>query len=161
MLCSATGAIVANVFNRTALISGVLALAFAPAAQASLAPTPKQLAHAEHVARAYWHGTPPCGQPKITLATMTPNTAQPILALCEIQLSNNPEDDWRDEPEALCIAVTHEWGHLVLGLRHYAASNPTEPSDSPDPHSIMYRAGPQFGFAACSEITWVAHRHRR
>jgi hypothetical protein len=45
---------------------------------------------------------------------------------------------WRDFME-VCRAMTHEWGHLVLGENYFAATNPAEPWHSPEPDNIMYR----------------------
>src|ERR1700749_2443731 len=53
-----------------------------------------------------------------------------------LQHRHHTNDGWID-PEVLCLDVTHEVGHVILGPDAFP-NNPTEPSESPDPNNIMY-----------------------
>ena len=124
----------------------VVALLATPSSALATLPTNPNLVGAIRVARHYWHGNPPCGNPPITFAAMPPQRdGEAIPSACVIVLSS--AGDWPNYID-LCITITHEWGHLVLGMTPFPASNPADPAHSPDPYSIMYSAGPLI-FAPC------------
>jgi hypothetical protein len=109
-------------------------------------PEPGALARAEKVAASYWHGTPPCGTPKIVFRTLNGEAGgQADVSTCTIYLA--AEGDWAPY-NVLCIAVAHEWGHLKLGTNYFAAVNPSDPAHNPVPGTLMNAQGPGY-FAPC------------
>jgi hypothetical protein len=112
----------------------IVLLAFPATAAAEGEATPAQLHEAEMIAAAYW-GPPPCGWPLVVYHQLGPEVFGEAVGFdCAIALARY---DWIDNPETLCMTVAHEWGHLVLGPEYFAAVNPAEPAESPDPSNIM------------------------
>lgn len=94
-------------------------------------------------AHAYWGTDPGCGILKVeVIPTGYGEQGEAGDATCTIMLSQTwltfTDPTWRDFME-VCRAMTHEWGHLVLGENYFAATNPAEPWHSPEPDNIMYR----------------------
>lgn len=128
----------------------VAVLTAAPGAHAGTRPTDAQLLTATRTARAYWHGNPPCGAPGLTEGAALPlgELGAADFAECRIMLGALPY--WREAPALLCTVIVHEWGHLVLGPKFFAAVNPTDPAHDPNPDSIMHDGGPVSGsFPPC------------
>jgi hypothetical protein len=122
-------------------------LAFPATAAAEGEATPSQLHEAEMVAANYW-GQPACGWPIVVYHQLGPGVFGVAVGFdCAIALARY---DWIDNPETLCETMAHEWGHLVLGPKYFAAVNPGDPEHSPDPNNIMYASllGPR-KFAPC------------
>lgn len=76
---------------------------------------------------------PPAGEPNAIGWTKPPE--------CTIYLLGtrwtNETTDAELFPE-FCQLITHEIGHLILGLTYFAPINPSEPDHSPDPNNVMY-----------------------
>lgn len=113
-----------------------MSLILAGAAQADTPPTQRQLNTAVQIAATYWHGNPSCGRPDIALGDLPDMTAMAFPS-CQIIIDTS-QRDWTDTSSLLCVVMVHEWGHLVLGENYFAATNPTDPSHSPDSRNVMY-----------------------
>lgn len=147
--------------KRSALLIAALIALIVPSAASgeNLAPTLSELAHAEHVARSYWHGNPSCGTPSVAEGVIpAAEEAQASYDICRVEL--NAANDWRDFPALVCKTVVHEWGHLVLGPTYFAAVNPTNPAHSPDMRSIMAPVLPD-RFAPCEPSHRSGKHHVR
>lgn len=123
---------------RKALVASMVASALG-SAQADAAITFPELSVAVHGAQSYWHGDPPCGFPYISFTSLPSNEGgEAFYDSCTIFIAL-PANSWTGYD--LCIIMTHEWGHLVLGPNYFAAVNPSDPAHSPSTNSIM-NAGP-------------------
>lgn len=99
-----------------------------------------ELQSAEDAARSYWGGWPACGRPIVRVRSFPAAIGgQAVPPSCWIFINDSVpwmaagDGTWGD----LCIAMVHEWGHLMLGYFYFSAVNPSDPSHSPDPTSIM------------------------
>lgn len=119
-------------------------LALAAPAQARLASTPERIAAFQSVALRYWFpSTPQCGTPQWGLNSEDEwQDGESYFTDCRYYISQRPWQWMYDDPinyaEDACDTVVHEIGHLVLGPTYFADVNPTDPSHSPDYHSIMH-----------------------
>jgi hypothetical protein len=90
-------------------------------------PTPAHDRHARAIAHTYWGGAPNCGEPSVTLAALNPAYAGfAWYAECRIEIQSR--HDWAADPVGYCDLIVHESGHLVLGPRYFAATNPADPA---------------------------------
>lgn len=110
-------------------------------------------ARVEQVARTYWRGNPPCGPPVVRVLLEPADVgAEADFGACRITFNAYYVDRggggfWASP--WTCAAMVHEWGHLTLGPTYFAASNPGDPSHSPDPRSIMTGGALPDPFAPC------------
>lgn len=103
-----------------------------------------QLEHSLDAAALYWRRSPegarklPChGHITFRFAHLRSNAIARVPG-CAITIDRGwwligDRSYWR-----VCGVVVHEVGHLVLGLRYFAASDPGDPAHSSDPRNVMY-----------------------
>lgn len=97
--------------------------------------------HARTAATAYWHGNPPCGAPEINVVRLpTDYAGLTYWDECRIEVGRSyVQNSTRDPLVYLTLAaiVTHEYGHLTLGLDAFTRENPKDPIHNPRRNSIM------------------------
>lgn len=145
-------------------------LASAGTAQANV-PSATWQRDALEAAESYWHYAPPwdstCQMTVSYVPLGDPTEAGETDDYCNVVI--NSSTDWL-YPDALCLDVTHEVGHVVLGPDAFPG-NPSDPAHSTDPSNIMYPVIFDARTAQCTAMLnkeyppirkhHRRHRHRR
>lgn len=162
--------------KRIGLVGVLLAVVLCGSAQAGLRPvqfglgypataplTATQKAAGPAVAATYWRRAPACGIPSIVwgvpgpedggLGEETTGAAWADYAKCRIIIRPLVGLDGRIDPRYswpdYCVAVAHEWGHLLLGPTYFQAVNSSDAAHSPDPRDVMYQPGDPASVPPC------------